>query len=302
MNPDSLTWRTATIAITYWTVVALWPGPLAAEKPMFRASLDVRLRAHGAEYGDPNIAGQGMIFSGEPMVVEIGLISRLNGQPVGAEHDWYQRITATLYPGGRFEFKRAKGVPFRCTPESTWSNDVVNEADRVIIGGHGWLYIRCRADRGEYDLAPGRYTIEATYSDTADMKRFIKRNEIPREPSYLTGIFPFELRAVASEGDRLDLLNHLAAHAEADGRLDEALRLTDQGLARNPANLTALLTRRRVHAMQGLCELAAHDLELAAETVESGRDTGNHGPRLDPGARRANAEVFRRTMSAIRCP
>lgn len=166
MNPDSLTFRTATIAITYWTVVALWPGPLPAEKPMFRASLNVGLRA----------------------------------------------------------------------------------------------------------------------------------------PSYLTGIFPFELRAVASEGDRLDLLNHLAAHAEADGRLDEALRLTDQGLARNPANLTALLTRRRVHAMQGLCELAAHDLELAAETVESGRDTGNHGPRLDPGARRANAEVFRRTMSAIRCP
>ena len=291
-----------TIAIACLTVVVLWPLPLAAQKAMFRASLNVHLLWFLTDYGDQSIEGQGMIFAGEPMVVDIGLVNRLDGPPAGAEHDWFQRITATLYPGGRFEFERANGVPFKCVPESTRSIKVVTETARVIVGAQGSQYIRCRSDLAEYDLAPGRYTIEVAWSNAADMNLFTRRDD-GREPSYLTGIFPFEVRAVGSEGDRLDLLNHLAAHAEADGRFDDALQLTDQGLARNSANVTALLTRGRVHASQGLCALAAHDLQMAAETIESGRDTSNlRRQRLDPAARRATAEEFRRKMRALQCP
>jgi len=269
---------------------------------MFRASLNIRLASHEVDYGD-QIRGEGMIFTGEPMVVDIGLVSRLDGPPVAAEHDWFQRITATLYPGGRFEFERAKGVPFTCAPESTRTNQVVNEAARVVIGAHGWIYVRCRTDLAEYNLTPGLYTLEVAWSNAADMMRFTKKNEIETGPSYLTGLLPFELRAVVSEGDRLDLLNHLAARAETDGRLEEALRLTDQGLARNPANVTAWLTRVRVHGAQGLCALASLDLQKAAETIQLGRDTSNRRlQRRDPAARPPTAEEIRRSMPGLPCP
>jgi hypothetical protein len=299
-----LEWRRVIVATVWASVVFLWSRPLDAQKAMFRASLNVQMLWADVDYGDQRVRGQGLILAGEPMVVDIGVVNRLDGPPTAAESDWFQRITSAIYPGTRFETERSRPLPFKCVPESTRSSEVVEETNRVILDSRGgFQYVRCRVDLGEYNLAPGRYTLAVTWSDAADMNQFTVLPGVHRSPSYLTGIFEFEFRTVASEGDQLDLLNSLAAQAEAEGRHDEALRLAEQGLTRNRTNVTALFVRAKARASQGSCALSARDLQVAAEIIESGRDTHNlRYQRNEPSARRTQADEFRQSARLVRCP
>ena len=111
-----LEWRRVIVATVWASVVFLWSRPLDAQKAMFRASLNVQVLWGDADYGSQDIQGQGMLFAGEPMVVDTGVVNRLSGPPVGAESDWFQRITASIYRGSRFETEQSQPLP---TPRRT---------------------------------------------------------------------------------------------------------------------------------------------------------------------------------------
>jgi len=283
--------KTALVGMLSLLVLPTAASTQSVERRMMsRAYLTVTMQTGPIDYGDQRVLGQGIAFFGEPVVFLIAIVNRYDGPIAGAERDWVQRITKTIYPGGRFEVDPARGTPLLCDPELASSNNVAAVGDDLHLAATSSQYMRCRTDG---TLAPGRYTIEVAWS--VDATRFIKRPEGDRGPSYLTGVLEFEIREVKSDADRLDLLNHRAAQAQREGRLDDALRSTEQVLQLNPNAFNAWLIRARVHRDQKRCTETAQGSIRAEQIFETDADSNNRSyGNLTASERREIIDEIRR--------
>ena len=273
----------------------LVPPTAASTQPvdhptLSRAYLTVTMQTGPIDYGDQHVLGQAMAFFGEPVVFFIAIVNRDDVPNAGAERDWVQRVTKTIYPGGRFEVDPARATPLLCDPELASSNNVAAVGEDLHLAAGSSQYVRCRTDG---TLAPGHYTIEVAWSAAATT-RFIKQREADRGRSYLTGVLEFEIREVKSDADRLDLLNHRAAQAQREDRLDDALRSTEQVLQLNPNAITAWLLRARVHRDQKQCAEAAQESIRAEQILEARADPNNRGYGTTANERRQNIVEIRR--------
>jgi hypothetical protein len=268
-----------------------------APQSTLRAALHVRLIWGDIEYGDQRIKGQGVILRGEPLMFDIGIMNRYEGPPAFAEGDWFQRIVATLSPGGRFDNDGGAAIPFTCTPQSIRSVDFQIMDDHVVLGPNGSQFIRCKGDPLALHLVAGQYTVMVAWSDAANMQRFQEHGRA------LTTKFEFEVREVLTRDDEVDLLNHLTSHALLDGRLNEALQFAERVLRQRPSSITALRARADVRSAQGACGEAVEDLQNAAKVIEVGLDTGNQpNTRLGGDQRRAAAQHLLDQARALKCP
>jgi len=212
----------------------------APSASVLRAPLNVEMPLLAVYYGDPSsVHGMGAMYVGEPLVVDIGIVNRAENQLGGpvrrAEADWFQRVNVMVYPGDSFQVNETQGIPLPCeAPQPRGAYLVSKVGDDTLLSAGGIQYLRCRVEDIRALLAPGRYSVRAMWSANADPRLTRCGESTNPGPSYLTGVCDFEVRDARSDGERLDLLVHLATHAKMEERFDDALRLTDQIVRINP--------------------------------------------------------------------
>ena len=276
---------------------------LAAQLLPYRASLQVRLVWMNIEYGNQQIAGQGVVFRGEPLVVDVGAVNRYEVAPAAAEVDWPTRIAARWWRGGYFESNVSDALPLECDSRSMRDARVRRVASYVELEPGGSQFMRCRVrDAETLRLPAGKYTITVEWAIGADGQKLRDEKGQVEMPTLLNGVIEFELSDVLTPNDDLDRLNHLASHALLEGDFPRALQLADGVLRRQASSVTALTTRSRAHAARGTCKQALADWEQVAAIIEGNRDVGNQFiERSSFEEREVAAATRRQQVRTLKC-
>jgi hypothetical protein len=290
-----------TAAISTFVSYLLLTWNVEAQILPYRAALQVRLVWMNVEYGNPDVRGQAIVFRGEPLIVNIGVLNRYEGAPAGAELDWPTRIVTRWWKGGRFESKTKEPLALQCEPKNRTSEGVTTVKGYVELAPHGSQFTRCKVrDQEVAALTAGSYTITAEWAAGPGGPEFREEKGVVESPGLLAGAIEFELRDVATAHDELDFMNHLAAHALLAGDFTRAVEIADEVLKRQGPSATALSTRAKAFAARGMCRQAFADWERSAAVLESNNDVGNHAVEgLSRDERGRTAALWRQQMRAI---
>lgn len=274
-----------------------------AQRVPFRAQLRLHLTSFSMEYGDRPALGQGVVFVGEPLIVELGIANRYEGgPPAAAEVDWPSRIVARTRAGGRFD---SGGVERALICELHLNRDHnANANDSYVeLLPDGYQYFKCAIDPTKNGLTPGLFTLVVEWSAAAIApERFLIRTAWPDSLRVLRDELEFELREPLTDGDRLDLLVHLANHASLDGRHDDGVRYVDQLLGYEPNSVTGWLTRGRLAARAGRCADANVAFDLAGAAIQRGQDLRSNWLRkISSEERRRNVVGIQEEARQLGC-
>jgi len=271
-----------------------------AQRVPYRAQLRLELTNFAISYGRP-AQGQGVVFAGEPLIVEVGIANRYEGPRAAAEVDWLRRVSATIRPGGRFD-PDDSAHSFACNAQPSRDYKVQTVADYVVIEPGGYQFVKCPL--GVNRLPPGRYTLVVRWSPEAIAPETLSlRSAYPDSLGVLRDVLEFEARQALTRDDQLDRLVHLASHAERSGHFSDGLPFIDQLLSAEPNSTIGWQIRSRLAAQAGRCADAAAAHRRASDIVTAGLDARNTWLlTASPEQRRRAVEFLRDELRRHDCP
>jgi len=246
----------------------------------FRAELKAGLRSVEFAYGPGATFGEGGIYRGEPLLIELRLDSVSSGSAV--EADWLSRMRLEFGPGGYRYGDRGQVVACAGVEAPT---RLAREVESFVVPTHG-IKVRCNLGLLGKSTASGPYHVTIGWDDSIDRDRF--RGMAGR----VLAVVEFELKDVKTEADVLDRDYRVGVRAFFDGNPHDALRIADEILARHPTSLPAHLMRIRVRRELGDIKGAEEDRERAAVIAEQGLDP-YHVTAASPTRGRQIAESLR---------
>jgi hypothetical protein len=245
---------------------------------MIRAELHAKLKSIAVEYVADTTVGQGMLFRGEPLEVDLMLWS-VGSAMSGAESDWYTHVKIVLRPGRLSQRDSVPGTNLRCLPEIRPDRlTQPNLVDRIQLTRGERVTVRCRLATFGPEMVAGPYSLTFGWADSVDTERFVDTTTEP-----LRDAFEFEFREVGNEMDRIERDYRLAVRALLyDKDPVRALPFLDAILLRYPNSRPALLARARANRDSGRCDLAVRDISEVVTPVRSDVGDPRNGRATEP--------------------
>ena len=290
-----------THATSFLVLLALWLGfsdTGNAQRVPYRAQLRLALTNFGISYGRP-AHGQGVVFAGEPLIVELGVANRYEGPRAAAEVDWPRRMSATIRSGGRFDPDvAAQSLTCELQPSREYKVQIVG--DYVVIEPGGHQFFKCPL--GVNRLFTGQYTIVIRWSPEAiTPERLSIRNAYPDSLGILRDVLEFEAREALTRDDQLDRLVHLASHEERSGHFGDGVAFIDQLLSAEPNSTIGWQIRGRLSAQAGRCADATAAYRRASDII-TGRLDARTRQFTTPEQRSRGVEYLRDELRRYDCP
>jgi hypothetical protein len=268
-----------------------------AQRVPCRAQLRLELTNFAVSYGRP-AHGQGVVFAGEPLIVELGIANRYEGPRAAAEVDWPHRVSATIRPGGRFDPDVA-AQPMTCELQPSRDDKVQMVGDYVVIEPGGYQFFKCPL--GVNRLPPGQYTFVIHWSPEAIAPERLSIRSGLEDPLWsLRDVLEFESRQALTRDDQLDRLVHLASHEERSGHFSDGVAFIDQLLSAEPNSTIGWHIRGRLSAQAGRCADAATAYKRASEIITGRLDARTW--QLATQERIRTVEYLRDELRRYDCP
>ena len=131
-----------------------------AQRVPYRACLRVEPTNFGISYGRP-AQGQGVVFAGQPLIVELGVANRYEGPRAAAEVDWLSRVSATIRPGGRFD-PDVSAHSLTCDVQPSRDYKLQSVGNYLVLEPGGYQFVTCPL--GVNRLPAGQYTLVIRWS------------------------------------------------------------------------------------------------------------------------------------------